>query len=195
MQFRRAQNSDLDALVDLQNKNSIVVDATLDRQDGYLSSAFTAEDFAAINKDLAIMVCADDVDQKLLAFVCCSTPEFNKRAGLPKAMMARFDQAHFDGRPIADYACLIAGPVCVDKANRGSGIFVSLYQSLFWQLPSQYELVVALVSTSNPRSLAAHKKVGMAVVDQFVYNDKTYNTIAAKISTNKIDANKIGALN
>jgi hypothetical protein len=57
MQFRRAQNSDLDALVELQNKNSIAVNASLDPRDGVLACAFSAEDFVAINDDLAIVVC------------------------------------------------------------------------------------------------------------------------------------------
>jgi L-amino acid N-acyltransferase YncA len=69
----------------------------------------------------------------------------------------------------------------VDKANRGSGIFERLYETLWALLPSHYEVAVALVSTSNPRSLAAHKKIGMIEVDQFVYNDKTYNTVAKKL--------------
>jgi hypothetical protein len=44
---------------------------------------------------------------------------------------------------------------------------------------------VSLVNTTNPRSLAAHKKLGMAIVDQFIYNDKTYNTLAMKIGSTR----------
>jgi len=181
MQFRRAQNSDLDALVALQNKYSVVFDSTLNRQDGFLSSSFTAEDFAAFNNDLAIVVCVPGGTQKLLGFVCCSTMEFNQRLGLPKTMMARFDQAILDGRPLANWSCAIAGPVVVDKASRGTGVFVRLYEELWRLLPARYEVAVALVSRGNPRSLAAHKKIGMVPVDQFVYNDKTYDTIAKKL--------------
>ncbi|MBS1996428.1 MAG: GNAT family N-acetyltransferase [Cyanobacteria bacterium SZAS LIN-2] len=190
MQFRRAQTQDLNALVVLQNKNSIMLDAALDTSEGFLSSAFTAEDFAAINNDAAIIVCVDEQSDReggrLLGFVCASTPAFNQRAGLPAAMLARFEQINFAGGKMADRPCVITGPVCVDKESRGSGIFSRLYQALFQQLselyPGRFELAVALVSTSNPRSLAAHKKIGMVEVDQFVFNDKTYNTIAMAIA-------------
>ena len=194
MQFRRAENRDLNALVELQNRNSVLLDATMDKSDGFLSSSFTAEDFAAINKDAAVVVCVDESNtagdqanegQKLLGFVCASTATFNKRAGLPTAMIARFEQVEFGGKTMSQWPCIITGPVCVDKAGRGTGIFARLYE-LLWQVlselyPGQYKVAVALVSTSNPRSLAAHKKIGMSEVDEFVFNDKTYNTIAMSI--------------
>jgi len=196
LRFRRAGNGDLNALVELQNRNSVLLDPSLDKSDGFLSSSFTAEDFAAINSDAAIVVCVDKNDadneanagtEKLLGFVCASTPAFNKRAGLPTAMMARMGQIDFDGKALSDWPCIITGPVCVDKQSRGSGAFARLYQFL-WQVlselyPGQYKVAVALVSTSNPRSLAAHKKIGMSEVDEFVFNDKTFNTIAMKIES------------
>ncbi len=192
MQFRKAQNRDLSALVTLQNQNSIVVDPTMDRTDGALASAYTAEDFAAINRDLGIVVCleesaGDDIDkeEKLLGFVCGSTPQFNLRAGLPSAMIAGFDRAKLDGKPLSQWRCAIFGPVCVEKNSRGQGIFEGLYGELWRIIPTEYEAAVALVSTNNPRSLAAHKKLGMVEVDQFIYNGSTYNTIAIKIATVK----------
>jgi predicted GNAT superfamily acetyltransferase len=96
-------------------------------------------------------------------------------------MMARFGVAKFEDRSLANWATIITGQVCVYKTSRGLGIFERLYEEL-WQLtPAQYKLAIALVATSNPRSLAAHKKIGMSEVHQFAYNGKTYNTMAMKI--------------
>ena len=183
--FENQGLSGLDALVELQNKNSIAINATLDRQDGVLASAFSAEDFAAINNDLAIVVCVHGEPAKLLGFVCCSRPAFNQGAGLPKAMMARFDQTQFGGKSLTQWSCVIVGPVCVDKASRGTGVFEGLYEKLWQLIPAPYEIALALVSTTNPRSLSAHKKLAMIEVDQFIYNDKTYNTIARIIGQQK----------
>ncbi len=181
MQFRKAQRTDFDALVRLQNQNSIIVDATLDRADGVLASSFTAEDFASINCNIGIAICVEGEEERLLGFACCTTPEFNLKAGLPSAMISRFDQAKLEGKPLSQWKIAICGPVCVEKPSRGLGIFERLYGQLWQLIPPQYEVAVALVSTSNTRSLAAHKKLGMAEVDQFSFNDKTYDTIAIKI--------------
>ena len=178
--FRQLQKGDIDAVVKLQNSNSIIINPALDRADGALSSAFTAEDIAAFNANLAVVVCMDD-EGKLLGFNCCSTPEFNKGIALVKAMMSGFDRAQIEGKALALWNCVITGPVCVEKASRGSGVFQGLYAKLWDLLPPQYDLAVALVSTSNKRSLAAHIKIGMVEVDQFAFKDSSYCTLAMKI--------------
>lgn len=196
MQFRKAQNRDFAALVKLQNQNSIAVDAALDRADGVLASTFSVEDFAAINRSVAIAVCTDNASEnyqeqgesgdgktELLGFACASIPELNRKFGLPNAMLARFDQSSLEGRLLSDYNCAITGPICVDKAHRGTGIFERLYEKLFELTPTQYDLAVALVATSNSRSLAAHKRIGFAEVDEFIYNETTYRTIAIKLAS------------
>jgi predicted GNAT superfamily acetyltransferase len=99
--------------------------------------------------------------------------------------MARFDQIQFGDKALTQWNFVIVGPVCVDKASRGTGVFEGLYANLWQLLPASYEVAVALVSTTNPRSLTAHKKLAMIEVDQFVYNDKTYNTIARIIGQQK----------
>ena len=181
MYFRKADKNDLNALVSLQNQNSIILDPTMDRSDGSLASVFTVEDFAAINRDIAIVVSVNEAD-KLLGFVCSSTPDFNLKVGLSSSMISRFAQGQFDGKALSQWHCAIVGPVCVERNSRGQGIFEGLYTALWQFLPSQYEVAVALVSTENPRSLAAHKKLGMLQVDQFVYSGTTYDTIAMKVA-------------
>ena len=179
MQFRRAISTDYAGLYDLQNRNLRKVLTASERSDGFLSGAFEQEDFKALNDDLCVVVCVEA--ENVLGFLVASTIEFNKRFALSGTMIACYARAKFDGRTLDSYRSYISGPVCVERAQRGKGIFEGLYKRLFELLPHQYDLAVTLVASDNPRSLGAHAKVGFEKVDQFRFNGRVFCILVRKI--------------
>jgi GNAT superfamily N-acetyltransferase len=82
-------------------------------------------------------------------------------------MIEHLETLSFNGKSVKDYPYYIMGQVCIAKTHRGKGIFEMLYQHHKAVYQSQFELLVTEVSTSNHRSVQAHKKVGFKTIDTY----------------------------
>ena len=174
MEYKRAQSEeDFRQIVELQNKNLPRALSAVEIKDGFLSGEFTIEQFQAMNSDLCVMTCFDD--DYFCGFLVASSINFNKQFPLPNAMIDCFSKVSYKGKLLTEYKPFISGPGCIDKNYRGKGIFTNLVQTVLnflAQQPSPPDLRVALVSTENPRSINAQKKIGMDEVGQFEFNNK-----------------------
>lgn len=167
-------------MVELQNQNLVSRLSEEEKQQGFLSGSFTASQFSDLNEDIAVIVALDEA--RLIGFLCASSVEFNQNFRLPAAMTARFQHVSYKGRLVSNYTTVVAGPVCVDQNYRGKGIFESMYVCLIETVPAKYDLIAALVSTINPRSIHAHEKVGLETVDRFDFDGRTFLTMVRPVS-------------
>jgi hypothetical protein len=178
--FRRAQIPDFDGLVTLQNANLAANISDDARRDGFLSVGFSAEQFSRMNDDLCVIVATH---QNLVkAFLCASSVEFNRPFALPKTMIDRFPQAVYDNKPLTDWHVCICGPVCIDVSLRRQGVFEKLYECFYKLVAKNFELATLFVSTDNPRSINAHEKVGMKIIDHFDFNARPHVIMAGRIT-------------
>ena len=60
------------------------------------------------------------------------------------------------------------GQICVAEAYRGQGVVNMLYQFHRQHFSPQFDFLVTEISTSNPRSLKAHQKVGFQIIETHV---------------------------
>ena len=178
LEIRRAGAADFDSVVALSTANLATNLSDEQKRDGFLSVGWTAEQYAAMNDDLAVIIAVQDKVVK--AFLCASTVQFNLPFDLPKAMIDQFPHAMYDGKPLTEWRAFIGGPVCVDASLRGQGILEKLYACLYEMVAPQYDLAIVFVSTTNPRSIKAHEKVGMQVVDEFEFNSRRLVIMAGR---------------
>ncbi len=179
LEFRRARGADFEGMVELQD---LYLAANLQpdqKRDGFLSARFSAEQFAAMDPDLCLVVGVDN--DRVKAFLCSSTPEYNMDFALPRTLVERFPHVTFEGKLLSEWKTCICGPACVDREWRGKGIVERLYEKCFELLPTDYELAVIFVSTDNPRSIRAHEKLGMVVLDNFVFNERDFVIMGCRI--------------
>ncbi len=169
---RKATTKDLAGVVALQNLNLVSNLSEDQKKDGFLSGAFSEEQFAEMNQDVGILVSVDD--DKVAGFICVGSVEFNLPYPLPKAMIEEFSRIQFDRKSLSTYECVIAGPVCVAREKRGTGLFDFMYGQVYKILPAHINMITTLVSKSNPRSLKAHEKVGMQIVGDFHYQGRDF---------------------
>jgi len=172
--------ADFESLVSLQNSNLASNLSDEQRRDGFLSVRFSAKQFADMNDDLSVIVGTEEETVK--AFLCASTVQFNAPFALPKTMIDRFPHAIYDSKPLSDWFACIAGPVCIDAALRGQGVLKMLYDCFYNIAPVQYELATVFVSVDNPRSIMAHEKPGMRIVDEFDFNSRQHVIMAGKMN-------------
>jgi hypothetical protein len=70
------------------------------------------------------------------------------------------------------------GPVCIDRAWRGSGAFPQLFQTMSSNLAAKYPIGVTFINQINQRSLKAHRKLKLEIIDEFQFNDAAYYSLA-----------------
>ncbi|MDX2107753.1 MAG: GNAT family N-acetyltransferase [Candidatus Melainabacteria bacterium] len=181
MLFRRASGADFDGIVKLQDQNLASKISDKQKKDGFLSAAFSAQQFESMDNDGCVVIGIDE-DQSVKAFLCSSTPMFNLPFPLPAAMIERFSNIELSGKKLSNQQVLITGPVCIDQSLRGQGVLAKLYEALYKELFGQYDAAVVFVSKENPRSIKAHEKLGMTIVDEFVFNAKDYVIMALALA-------------
>lgn len=179
MLFRRAAGTDFDGIVNLQDLNLAINITDDQKKDGFLSASFSAQQFQSMDNDGCVIAGLDGDSVK--AFLCSSTPMFNLPFPLPAAMIERFSDIDLGGNSLSNQQVLITGPVCIDQSLRGQGVLEKLYEALYKELFGQYDAAVVFVSKENPRSIKAHEKLGMQVVDEFEFGGKNYVIMAVAL--------------
>ncbi|MEP0355046.1 hypothetical protein [Paraglaciecola sp.] len=75
------------------------------------------------------------------------------------------------------------GPVCVDKAVRGQGVFELIFEFARAEMAKRYPILVTFINKINPRSYEAHtRKTPLRVIKEFDYNNNNYYKLACKTS-------------
>ena len=147
------------------------------RRDGFLSARFTREQFAQMDADVAVVVAADA--GRVAGYLCASGIDFNRQFPLLAAMIARYPDLSFGGRPLSEQTTCVYGPACVDRGFRRRGVLRGLYQALLHELAGRFDSGVAFVSKDNPRSLAAHVDgLRMSDIGEFEFKTRQYRILA-----------------
>jgi hypothetical protein len=178
--FKRAARAEYPAILRLQSANHIANISLDERKEGFLSAEFTAEQVAAIAEDLGTMLAI--VENKVAGFVCAFRGEFNHGSPVLATMLDCYDHVQFEGKPLSSFNSYIYGPVCIDRDYRRRGLLRGLYEAQKKDLAGRFEIGVAFVSRSNPRSLHAHVAgLGMTEVADFEFQGNTYVILAFRL--------------
>jgi len=185
MNYTRAGVNDWQAVLALQEANLGWNLEDDDRAGGFLSARFSRAQFEAMNSAGAVVIARDH--GALVGYACASTQASNTGVPIIAAMMAEFPQLTFRGRPVQSPETIIYGPVCVERACRGKGIFRGLIEALKRELRGRYGTAVAFIAKSNSRSPAAHVDgLGMTIIGDFEFEGGSFWMIAFGITSESI---------
>ena len=176
---RLLNDNDYQGLLRIQRENAVGSVPAGQRAGGFLSAEFTVDQLRAMHESAGIVVAT--VGDSLAAFFCLSTLEANQDAPIVMAMRETMRSVLLDGRPIESCSFVVAGPICIDKQYRGSGLFERLYEFAVNHFATRFELAVAFIAQENQRSLKAHEKVGMVPLAQFEYRGAAYDLVARRL--------------
>ena len=180
-EYRRARPQDYSAILQLQNANFIANLSAEEREEGFLSAQFSAEQTAQIAEDLGTMVAL--VDHRVGGFLCAFRKEFDTGSPVIAKMLNSYDRLRFDGRPLSAFRSYIYGPVCIAREHRRRGLLRGLYEAQKADLAGQFEVGVAFVARNNPHSLSAHVAgLGMIEAGDFSVKDNIYTTLAFRVA-------------
>ena len=71
----------------------------------------------------------------------------------------------------------VMGQVAVAKAYRGTGVFDALYAEHRRQYADRFDWLVTEISERNPRSLAAHRRVGFRTLHRYEHSGDTWQVV------------------
>lgn len=86
-----------------------------------------------------------------------------------KAMIEQLESISYKNKKLEAYKYYVMGQVCIDEDYRGKGVFQMLYHQHKKLFANNFDFVVTEISTSNKRSMKAHKNIGFKTI--YSYRD------------------------
>ena len=181
VQIGKAEQSDYDDILELQERCYIENLPPEKRKDGFLSAKFTFAQIAAMARDLGIVVARSG--DRTVAYMCASRIDLTPRPPILDAMLKSLEGGTFREKPLSDARMFVYGPVCIDEKCRGVGLLKGMFDRLKASLAGDFEVGVAFIASDNPRSLAAHVSgLEMDKLALFKYGGKEYHAIAFSLT-------------
>ena len=179
-EFRLAQDQDFTAIVRLNEVNFVKNLSALEREDGFLSAVFSLAQISAMAGDLGITIAT--IDGTLAGFLCAFRNDFDHGSAVVAKMIEAYPRMRFEGRALSEWRSYVYGPVCIDRRFRRSGLLRGLYGFQLRSLAGQFEVGVALISRSNPHSMAAHiAGLGMIEAGEFEVGGNVFASVAFRV--------------
>jgi hypothetical protein len=174
IELRRGRVLDIPAVLELHFKYQIDSIKEEDKKDGFVTTAFTKEELTSLieNED-GLFLCF--VNEKLVAYVMCASWSFWSVWPMFKHMLNDLPNLSYKGMGLSEYNSYQYGPICIDKAQRGTDVLSLLFDFAREEMSSRYPVLVTFINKNNPRSFEAHtRKLGLEVIAEFEFNNNSY---------------------
>lgn len=149
-----------------------------DKSDGFITTAFTKAHMTdLINKESGLFIAKRN--GKVVAYAMAASWEFWSIWPMFAHMIKDLPNLEYAGQRLSAENSYQYGPVCVDKEERGEGVFEAVFSFALQQMSARYPIMVTFINKINPRSYAAHvRKVGLDVIQEFEFNNNSYYELA-----------------
>jgi hypothetical protein len=164
--------ADLQQILSLQEKNLAQhVSAADKKSNGFVTVKHDLDVLKKMN-DAAKQIIAKDGDA-VVGYALVMLTSFSSMIPVLQPMFDMFVKLSYRQKSLDTYSYYVMGQICIADTHRGMGIFEGLYQKHKEIYSSQFDICLTEISSSNPRSMRAHEKVGFKVLHNF--DDKTDN--------------------
>lgn len=178
----RMLDSDISQIIDIQSENQRKNLTLSQQKNGYLSIAFSADEFKDFNDDLCVIVAKDQ--HEVVGYCCVSSAAFNAQFPILDKIVggiASYSIPETQDMPTAEKSC-IYGPVCIALSHRGKGVLEKL-SAFGLEIAKErgYVFCFSFIAADNTRSLQAHKKLSFHTVGTVSHNNNEYVVIAHQL--------------
>lgn len=178
---RLATDHDVGGIVDLESRYYVDNLDVAARAKGFISVLHSPAWFAA-TVDSGGMHVAATADGEIAGFIAVTDPPDRNTADpglIVRAMLDLADTIEVNGKPIAAQRWALRGPVCIDEAFRGCGIYAAFNAITGELYRDRYDIGVVFVAAANPRSLhTTTTKLGARSLAEFEVNSARYHFLA-----------------
>lgn len=178
----RMQESDIPRILEIQAENQRENLTPSQQKNGYLSIAFSADEFHEFDKDLCVVVAKEA--QEVIGYCCISGARFNARFPILDQIVANVSSYPVPGATemsVMETTC-IYGPVCISASHRGRGVLKNI-SSFGLEIAGEtgYACCLSFISAENVRSIKAHMKLSFQQVGRVHHNGNEYIVIGSRL--------------
>ncbi len=171
---RVTTDEELNGILKLQEQNlREVLSANEKNKEGFVTLKHTYNILKLMNDKCAH--CIAKYDDKVVGYALSMLQDFKKDIPLLVPMFEEIDKAILENNKSLNYIAM--GQICVDKSQRGKGVFRGLYNFMKDELSSEYDAIITEVDILNTRSSQAHKAVGFEVFKNYSSNNQVWELI------------------
>lgn len=186
IELKIADIYDIDSTLKLHKKYQVDFIADEDKSDGFVTTPFTSDELKAlIEKEQGLFIAKDR--DNVVAYVMAASWQFWSVWPMFAYMIENMSEDEYLGQKLTVDNSYQYGPICIDKAYRGTGLLEDIFDFARNHMAKRYHILVTFINKINTRSFSAHKKLGLEVVKEFEYNKKNYYELCYDTSkpTNK----------
>lgn len=173
---RIATKADIPGIQSLQQRYLYSELTPEGRLEGFVTTPFTFEQITKSIESSGLFV--SEYKTEIVAYAFAGTWEFFEQWPIFPYMTSRFPQLSYKDFEITVSSTFQYGPVCVDKAWRGKGTFIQVFESMRLEWMKSFALSITFINAINTVSSKAHQKLGWEIIDHFTFNDKQYLGLA-----------------
>ena len=175
-------DADINQIIEIQSENQRQNLTPSQQKNGYLSIAFSEDEFKDFNDNLCVVVAKEQ--NTVIGYCCISSAVFNAQFPILDqivAGIASYVIPESQDTPIEEKTC-IYGPVCIALSHRGKGVLQKLSVfGLEFAKEKGYAYCFSFIAADNVRSLSAHRKLSFHTVGIVNHNNNEYVVIARKL--------------
>ncbi len=149
---------------------------------GFISILHPQEWFDWAVDSAGVHVAVDQTTGAVTGFIAVTAPPTGSHVGSSPIIRAMLDLAstlEFDGRPIAQQRFAFRGPVLIDRAARGHGLYSQFNAVAREEYGKRFDLCVLFVAADNPRSVhTTTTKLGAEPLATFEVDARQYHFLA-----------------
>ncbi|HGW5374936.1 TPA: hypothetical protein ACNIJL_003945 [Pseudomonas aeruginosa] len=177
MDVCNAMPSDIKTILELQEANLLEnMSSEEARAHGFLRTRLSQDNMEYLIDKNWIFV--GKIEGRIVSYILGGDWSFFRQWEIFEVMCSRLEDKEVAGIKLSLMNTYQYGPVCISRENQGVGIFRKLLFTLFRQFSIDYRMAITFINSENVRSLAAHRREGMEVIDTFLLGDATFHTLA-----------------
>jgi hypothetical protein len=186
---RIGEVKDISGIIALQKVNLYDNLAEHERKPGFVTTPFSETQLVELLAERGIFVAEDRGE--LVGYAMAGTWEYFSTWPIFPYMVSRLGSLSFLGKRLLPEQSFQYGPVCINSALRGSGLFPRLFEEMRLEFVSRFSVGITFINRVNERSLAAHtRKLGMTVIDRFEFSGRNYCMLVFETSRSVLDHKK-----
>ena len=178
---RLATASDVAGIAALEARHYVGNLDPAEQSDGFISVLHSPAWFASAVDSGGVHVAVTE-GGAVVGFIVITAAPDPSTAGLPAVVQKMIDLAEtldFKGKPIAQQRFALRGPVCIDKAARGHGVYSTFNSVTRQAYHDRFDVGVLFVAAGNPRSLhTTTTKLGAIPLAEFDADGRRFHLLA-----------------
>jgi hypothetical protein len=177
MKIQIATKRHIAGLLALQEKYLFTNLSEAEREQGFVTTPFSVPQIEQLLKEKSIFVAVSQ--GKVVAYTYAGTWAYFSQWAIFPYMESLLPSWKFKNTALTTENTFQYGPVCVDMAYRGSGLFEQIFEAMRTKMHERFPIGITFINQVNQPSYKAHtKKLGLTVMDTFSFNERNYYALA-----------------